>query len=856
MTDHAVRRLGWLLALLWQLPLGAQVPPFADLATATARPAGAPRASDVCVSSRWPRPLNAADPRDSLAAIRAFHGTRFDWVYLNGSPASRDFVGRAKAAGYPVAGTLNGQLADELTGRPTYTTARTVNLRGEPLQDPWTKANGMRWGCVNNPDYAVLFQKHARHLVDLGVDALQMDGVQLNHLLTAYGGCFCEHCRAGFREYLAAHATLGELAAWGIHELPRFDYAAYLLGVGTLPEVGAAQWKGEPALQRHFVDFQLAATEDFLTTMYAAVDQYAGRHIAKSCNATMEFLDTYHRTHDFAQIEAYPDREGQPAYLYERRLRPAQALGKPYLLTFVSTDRPHTRRFIASGYALGANVVMPWDVFIDLQAPRYFGQPAEYADLAAFVRGAAGYLDGYQDAAVVGPGLTDPRYADPPPVAAYAGAPLLVAVRARPGERDAPVVLHLVQASPTPTGEVRLTFDARRLFGSRPLRLRYLAPPPYDAAQHAAAAASGEYGPLTAPRELPGGTVSQVELPGPAPWGILVAEPAGAAVATPWQPRIECAPADRSRERLTVRLACPTPDTVVRYTLDGSLPGAASPVYEVPLELRATTTVTACAVGGGAVSPPAVARFVLLPPPPSLAPDAPNLAADLRLWLRADSLRGAVADGGPVRAWPARVGPAATVPATALLDGRPAAPPTFHERGLHDQPAVAFDGADDLLAVPGLAQAQLAGRPFTLLLVSQSDDPQFGLAGNGLNGTGGVPRLYLCRATFHYHQLSERLALSTLPGAAALTVYQHDGDRTGRAWLNGQLAGERSDLPRVEQFGSGGHLSLAFWSGNQPHAGQIAEIVAYDRALGEADLTALHATLAARYQIDAPLRWR
>jgi len=81
---------------------------------------------------------------------------------------------------------------------------------------------------------------------------------------------------------------------------------------------------------------------------------------------------------------------------------------------------------------------------------------------------------------------------------------------------------------------------------------------------------------------------------------------------------------------VTLALSTPTPGAIVRYTLDGTEPTLASPVFALPLELAGTTTLKARAFKGGwapsptleqlyAVGPAPIARPVLVPPAGSYA---------------------------------------------------------------------------------------------------------------------------------------------------------------------------------------------------------------------------------------------
>lgn len=850
-----------LMALLLAITLASAADsgaPFAQISRPQPRVNGAPKASDVCFSTRWPRPMNPSDKWDAFKAAREFHATRVDWLYLSGQPLrDKAFVARFKAAGFQVGGTLNCQPTDSPTAtKRAFTIARTVDMKGEPLKDPWTKSYGGRFCCPNHPGYSKLFLEHARYALDAGVDYFQMDGVQLNDIMRHYGGCFCAHCVKGFREYLAKHSTDSQRAAWGVGDLASFDYAQFLLGLGTAPGAASSAWKGPGELRELFRAFQIESGLRFLREMHREINRIAGRRLAYSCNATNEFLTDYYKVHDFALNEAYPATEGDPAFLYERRLKPAQKLGKPFLMTFVSDDVPHNRRFIASAYALGANVIVPWDVFIGLDSPRFFGTPEQFSDLFGFVRGNAALLDGYEDAGVFGAGIRDGRFAEnDPPLQVYAASDVLAVVRAKPGQANAPVVIHLVAARNNQTGPMRVTFDPRRFFGGRPLKLRFLAPAPYDATAHEKAEASRDFAPLTTVTEVPGGRVSVVELPEVDPWGILVIEPGDEEAATPWQPAVWCDEGSRFSESLQVRLGCPAPGAEIRYTLDGSEPAETATLYQKPFQLDASTTVTAKAFGARGTAGPAVSvRFERGEARPRLAPDADALKANLKLWLSAATLATTLEDGAPVANWPAVAGPAATVPTAKLLTGATAAPPAFVATLINGRPGVRFDGVDDQLAVAGFANACLAGKPFTVFLVTQSEDTLFGVCGNAANGSGGIPRLYLTRGSFSYDRIVDSVPVGAKPGAAAVTVYQHDGGSTASARSGGRATGRRDDMPVVAQFG-GGNLAIPFWSGHDSHAGELGEVIVFDRILSGAELEAVEEDLALRYGTGLNPRW-
>ncbi|MBM4085570.1 MAG: hypothetical protein FJ272_12325, partial [Planctomycetes bacterium] len=377
--------------------------------------------------------------------------------------------------------------------------------------------------------------------------------------------------------------------------------------------------------------------------------------------------------------------------------------------------------------------------------------------------------------------------------------------------------------------------------------MRFLAPAPYAAAEHEKAAASRNFAPLSKTTERPGGCVSVVEIPRVDPWGILVVEPGDGRPETPWQPAVWCDETTRLGDTVEVRLDCLTRGAEIRYTLDGSEPTKSAKLYSQPLRLNASATVKAKAFGpDGTAGPGVSARFERGEAHPRLAPDAPVLRDALKLWLKADTLAATLKDGAAVQTWPAAVGPDAVVSSNTLLSGAAAGAPSFGATVLNGHPGVRFDGVDDQMVVRGFANACLAGKPFTVVLVTQSQDSNFGICGNAANGSGGIPRLYLTRGMFSYDRLEDSVPVVAGPGSPAVTVYQHNGQKTASARVNGRPSGERDDLPLVKEFG-GGSLAIPFWSGSANHSGEIGEIIAYDRQLTAAEIEAVEEDLAVRY---------
>ena len=158
--------------------------------------------------------------------------------------------------------------------------------------------------------------------------------------------------------------------------------------------------------------------------------------------------------------------------------------------------------------------------------PRIFIAPEKFADLTGFVRANADILDGYEEAAVGGYDLQDTRFGDEAPVRIEGGSGKLSAfLRAKPGDANAPVVIHLVereQGAPT-----TLRLPTARFFGTNAIKVTLRVPLPYDAALHAKAEKDKNYRSLIRETTLTTtteGAWTLVSVPALNPWGILVVE--------------------------------------------------------------------------------------------------------------------------------------------------------------------------------------------------------------------------------------------------------------------------------------------------------------------------------------------
>ena len=812
---------------------------------------GAPKHSDVCFSPRWPTTRNGEVP---LEVAPKFHATRLEWVYLtiSGTIAnSGSFVKKAHEMGYTVCGSVNSLLQDNLNESPAkYTIGRARNLDSSYISFSWLP--GTNNGCVNNPDFVTLWLKHAKQQTDIGADHIQMDDPGMNG--NSYI-CYCVYCAHGFAQYLADSLASQELADLGIPADTSFDYRQYRIRIRDDAEFAATQTEQSKILLQHYKDFQIQSTFNFFLDVHQKLDAYTGRNILYSCNSINNlFLKDLYKIFQMSMCETYPEKEGVPGYLYEQRVLPMRRLGKPFIGTFVSPDIQLNRRFISQMYAFGKQVIVPWDVYMGSNVPRLFATPAECADLYGFVRANSGFLDEYWEAAVAGVDLNETRYEDTPPIHLRGGSlQVRAVVRARPGGPDAPVVIHMVEwaAEPEP---FTIVLDPHRFFGDKPIRVTLSTPSKYNSMTHQSAENSGDYSKLSVDTILAEGRLTSIEIPELSPWGLLKVEPVTEPDTAIWQPMLWMETDSYFTRNIQVHLSSPTDRMMIRYTLDGSEPKEESSLYSEPLIFSKTATIRACAFDSvGKRSPEVHTTFTYLGKENSLKPDTTSLATNLKLWLRADTLSSTLEDGQPVNTWLSGAGPAASQQNVTLYSGNISESPVFRKNAINGMPVVSFEEPNHSLGILNFSNLYLAGKQFTIFMVSQSDDNSFGFCGNALNGGGGIPRLYLTREGMHYDILSN-IAIGA-QGKASIATFGYDGKNL-MTWSDGKPGASRAQASPMTSFGGGGHLAIPFWGGNTPHLGQMAEIIIYNRSLSDFERTGIESFLSEKYALHTEPVWK
>jgi hypothetical protein len=361
----------------------------AALLAAACVDAAMPRTGDVCFTSRsvhWaPTGNNDTHPLlNTTGAAGAFHATRMDWVYTEDAA----FMQASARAGIPVTAAINAMVPDKMDGPATYDVGRIVDLHGQKLTAPWMRAWGIApfYGCVNDPNYTAIVFHRAETLLQRGAAALQHDDPHVNAEAVKWknGGCYCDCCMRKFGP--VAHAALPALAPTAA-----FNYRTYLLSRG-------GYGKGARKLRLAFEQFQFGSAVAYQDALHIALNARApagAPPVVVSCNNGADLWDAVTRTCEFGMGElaaelCTPDRladmfltEGEGGKLPVGK---KQVVTMPKAHAIGTALKVRTRQAVATVYALGGNMLVPWDIYLPTpNAERFFGNVSDFADLYSVV---------------------------------------------------------------------------------------------------------------------------------------------------------------------------------------------------------------------------------------------------------------------------------------------------------------------------------------------------------------------------------------------------------------------------------------------------------------------------------------
>ncbi len=351
-----------------------------------------PKKSDVIFSTRFKRD-------NAVEVARSFSATRIEWVYSTDS----EFVRSLQLVAPWFGGTLSSTMPlpkDEGIAR---------DFDGNPIVAPWMKSWGAKWITTTDPRTREILQGIARQYLNLGASSIQIDDPLLQLRCADWGGDFSESSIAGFREFLATYPDQAELERVGIRNPQEFDYKQFLFtshNIRTAKEYGD-RYHGLPTTSL-WLRFLKESVISHYRSFRRYVDEAKGSVVPLSMNLALYGPDESKTEFILAPFADYAIVETRIHDLDLVSLQAAtyRALGIGYVPSIVPRTKAENRAAIATLYAMGAQPLVPWDVYInngsDNKPTRFFGSPEDYGDLYRFVRDHAALFDDYDQVAEVG----------------------------------------------------------------------------------------------------------------------------------------------------------------------------------------------------------------------------------------------------------------------------------------------------------------------------------------------------------------------------------------------------------------------------------------------------------------------
>ena len=329
--------------------------------------------------------------------------------------------------------------------------ATVLDIEGKPVAVPWLfdhvyKDTPSYFGCTNSPAFRKLNRDQVREAMAGGADGLHIDdprGVATPALM--FGGGFCDHCMAGFRDYLRRHAEPEQLRDAGVTDPGGFDYRDLVRKhAATRREYLEAQ-KRIPLMDL-FLKFHAQAAAENVREIIEVAREAAGHPILVSVNAFgmeetfLPILRLDAVTHVICEVAQGAKQGtsllGKAIEAYDQATR----LGKPIAATGSGHDWAYVKAhdvvnlvkiWIALAYAHGQRFMVPhpsrqWCFTEEMGTHWYAAPVGEYAPIYRFIREHAERFDGY--AGVERAGVRSPEG-------------VICTVRTRPG---AAAVVHAV----------------------------------------------------------------------------------------------------------------------------------------------------------------------------------------------------------------------------------------------------------------------------------------------------------------------------------------------------------------------------------------------------------------------------
>lgn len=336
------------------------------------------------------------------------------WVAWGG--ASTDAVKDAHELGIHYAASMWTLTAgaENIHKRSDLRDAVSKDIFLDPIAVPWLwdhtyEGTPSYFGCTNHPVFREFSKERVADAMNTGADGLHID----DHLGSAgsfwSGGCFCDYCINGFREFLLDYQD--QVSRHNI-DIENFNYRDLLKEhVATREEYNKR--RHELPLMELFQTYQVKSASKFVLEMRKLAEKVKGGEITCSANTgipnTMHLVVTPNLTHCVCEVEYRHNNKNAPEASPISAFKVADAIGKPVAATASGWNWAYAiennnavglvRLWIAESYALGHRLMDPhrkWAFTTEKGTHWYQSKPEDFAYIYNFIRDNNQLFDDYQ----------------------------------------------------------------------------------------------------------------------------------------------------------------------------------------------------------------------------------------------------------------------------------------------------------------------------------------------------------------------------------------------------------------------------------------------------------------------------
>jgi hypothetical protein len=287
---------------------------------------------------------------------------------------------------------------------------------------------------------------------------------------------------------------------------------------------------------------------------------------------------------------------------------------------------------------------------------------------------------------------------------------------------------------------------------------------------------------------------------------------------------------------LSFTMAAPA-GSEIRYTTDGSAPTAASTLYSTALDITATTTIKAIAIRPGYANSPVNEAVLSIDASTAIVP-----RNGLSAWFIGG--RGVEETGGIVEGWRDQSG--LQNDAAQTVSGNR---PTLLASAINSQPAVAFAGSPaQFLTVPD--HTSLKGPQASVFTVVKRTTGVTiaGVVSKWASGANGYRLEWSNGTTARYALNNGGTPVATVPINTYRVLAGVYDQVNNRIYVNGVQAGTLASTGALANAVS--NMTLGSQNGaTNPLAGEVAEVLVYNRGVTAEERTDVDAYLFAKYGI-------